>query len=106
MALILSKETPMGVNAVYWKISKVNIYSIGLFEDNPLIIFTVQLTISGYLDESARRADKNPLCELTYIDDENVTIGQNIDLRSTLYTHIKSLPEWAGAIDDLDSPIK
>lgn len=108
MALILSKETPMGVNAEYWKITNIN---INIMEDylnivgqqvpNMMNVNNIRIVISGFLNKAARENNKRPLDSKIYLMNGPITFGNAEDLRLQIYTYLKTLPDWATATDDL-----
>lgn len=104
MALVLSKETPSGATAEYWKIINIDFSNISSYYNDDRVVYRCNFLIAGFLNENARRNGKNQLDTLSYMMNENITVGPSIDLRPTIYTYLKTLPEWQGAVDDLDSP--
>ena len=90
MAISLSRETPHGLRlpSAYHRITFVR-----LIAPDDLLI---QLTI--YPTETDRRADRQPVDQvtITFVASEIVTTGT---LVASLYDAIKSLPEYADAVD-------
>lgn len=105
MALILSKETPQGVNAEYWAISNININIMEIYLNSetffPLSNNSIRIDISGFLNKDARENHKKALDTKTYTMTGTMTVGNNENLRIQAYLYLKTLPEWSSAVDDL-----
>jgi len=83
MALQKTFTTKFGVNGDYIKI-----------EDYAGDKMSVTISVSIYADAQARTDNKRPLELLTY-----VTSVPTTDIMPALYDHLKTLPEFSGAID-------
>jgi len=97
MALNKSVSTGFGNAAEYWKIANVTEDYVGQ---------TLTLVLSGYIDAAARQANAQPIARRDYrfmpaVDGENIPelVYEAEDDRAALYTKLKALPEWAGAVD-------
>lgn len=88
MALLLSKPTPVGVNAEYWR--------IGIANFHPRTA-TVQLVLDGYVSAAARDAGAQPLVQ------QPVDLPFSAELcdggREGVYDAVKALPDWSAAVD-------
>lgn len=84
MALQLNKETPFGISGNYIRIDRIN-------GDKETVIFEVFL----YVDQAARDSGKDPLMHIGTFG----TSMPNTDFMPALYNHLKTLPEFSGAID-------
>lgn len=95
MALELSKELETGYNANYWKIDKLD---INTKEETSFI------TVNLYKDNAARLADKKEVFSRTFEwcgnDYPFIVAAMDVDNPLTIaYTKLKTLDEFAGAID-------
>lgn len=90
MALQLSTTTNMGINSdvSYVRISRTQIESpvVGQREQN--------IHLDWYFNANARNQGKDPIGQCVYT--RTLNGGGSID---ESYTYLKSLPEFAGAID-------
>lgn len=96
MALVKEIPTGFGVAAGYWRIASA-------IESYPN---SINVVMGGYINAEARQAGAQPIARKDYqfteaVDSENIpelVYGADDD-RAELYTKIKVLPEWAGAVD-------
>ena len=88
MALSKAIDTDFGTQAHYWNIGAVQEDFKGK---------GTEVTFYGYIDEAARRAEKQPLSagKVTISGDEYVAGAD----RAALYAIIKQRPEFEGAED-------
>lgn len=88
MALLLSKQTPLGVDATYWRVISAHID----FGANTMAVF-----VAGYVDEAARNAGAAPLMQ----EQVNFTVEEFVAdaPRNLVYGALKQLPDWTGATD-------
>lgn len=115
MALKLSKEHGnTGVMVTYWKVAmdEVNIYSSKTYTEQQPPMYSmvglpgngatepkINIIIYGYLDEVARRAEKEPIEAYLFSVDCPTTGNFSDERRPLLYWSIKQIPGWEGAID-------
>lgn len=100
MALLLEKTTPSGVTATYWKINNIDIHSNKRYvNENDMNMYHANFRLVGYYNETTRQENKQTLEDKQYNISQNITIGPEVDLRPTLYTYLKTLPEWETAQD-------
>lgn len=88
MALSKEIDTPFGVKASYVRLSSMQVY----FAER-----CVDVVLSGYLDEAARRGGAQPLTAHHHrlsLDD----VGDD-PARASIYPALKALPDWDGATD-------
>ena len=93
MALQLNKELPSGVIANYYKACEPKIDSSSKGGT---------CVVKLYLNFAARNANKKELVNKVYVIPEGVFSSLNLantDARSLVYTYLKTLPEFTGAID-------
>lgn len=69
MAIEISKETPVGVSATYWKIISISMDTIN---------YTVDMVVAGYLNADAREDGKEPLLKQSFT-------SRNSDVDYNLY---------------------
>jgi hypothetical protein len=87
MALQLTVATIYGDNATYWAI------------DTTLIDYhqsVAQASVGGYLTSAAKAAGARPLITRTH---NRAVANPDAVTRTNIYTFLKTLPEYAGAID-------
>lgn len=86
MALALEQDTDFGAAATYHRIVTANVY----YADG-----CADIVVHGYVSEEARRVGKRPVTAQT------VRVGLPAEEmgRDQMYAAIKSLPEFAGAVD-------
>ena len=99
MALKISKETPSGVIATYWKITEIDIDLKWIHNINSHMSshLHTNLKLSGYFDETNRRLDKTSICDYDIPITDEIQVSLESDLRPKLYQFIKTLPEWKSA---------
>ena len=97
MALILQTDLDSGLTANYWRVSLIQYDPVAL-------VFTI--TMGLYASAQARASDKPPAlykCLPAYnIDIPTVTSvlsAGGTDVVANVYAYIKTLPEFAGAVD-------
>ena len=97
MALTKEQPTGYGNTVSYWKIANITEDFLGQ---------SLSLVMAGYIDAAARQANAQPIARRDYrftaaVDSENIPelVYEAEDDRAALYTKIKALPEWAGAVD-------
>lgn len=93
MALVKNIASPFGVDATYWRITK-------LVHD----VVTEQATvdIDGYATKQARLDGADPMVHYQYtVEDIQDILNGDDATRALAYDWIKNLPEWFGATDDI-----
>ena len=95
MALQKSIETPSGVNASYWKITKITVDSS---------VFFIESIISGYYDEQARIDGREPLLSKQYswlssAENFETEISAESNIIANIYARIKLTDDFQSALD-------
>lgn len=91
MALQKNIVTNYGVDATYWKICITNFD----WYKNIAVI-----DIKGFVDETARQEDKEPLATISYnFSGEDFTFNSAEDVIAHAYNKLKALPDWDSAED-------
>ena len=98
MAFQLETVHASGVTANYWRLAIANV-------DCTIESPVVRMQMDLYVNIDARFNGNTPLQNkflLAALSDIDVTYSY--DFRACIYNYLKSLPEWANAIDVLDEP--
>lgn len=88
MALQISKETPLGIPAEYWRIISARID----FGAN-----TMAVSVAGYINKQARDDGKAPIIQeqINFVAEEFVPDQP----RQGVYEAMKLMADWAEAVD-------
>ena len=88
--MLITKPTPFGVDATYWRIQHGTIDYAALRLD---------IYVAGYLSQEARDAGKVALAtrQLTFEGEYFIPVAE--PTRAALYAAITAMPEWAGATE-------
>lgn len=99
MALIISKETPSGVTADYWVISKIECNNtVAYTQTTTSSYYSSNVIINGYVNSASFSAGRKTLQEIIISIPHDMTIGTNIEYRTTAYSDIITyVPGWESA---------
>lgn len=89
-----------GVNCDYWKIySKDVVYSTSVADEHKYI--RIRVAVALYVDRATREASVDNWLKLkSYTFLQDAPGAPTVTDRAAVYTALKLLPEFAGAVDD------
>lgn len=86
MALLLDRQLTSGVNVQYYKILRVDIN---------FLTNMCSFTLGYYVNKALKDATMDPV----YTEGYNVCLEPGTDVRATIYTYLKTLPDYKNCED-------
>ena len=97
MALIMPKTSTFGIEVNYWKITQYSFINSpqNISLSQPAGVGVCSIEICGWTDKAARDSLYAPLISMSVIADQDYATKED------MYNFIKTLPDFALAIDDV-----
>ena len=86
MALLLDRQLTSGVNVQYYKIIRV---------DMNFLTNMCSFTLGYYLNKAVKDASMDPV----YTEGYNINIDPGTDIRASIYSYLKTLPDYKNSKD-------